>query len=404
MVTRRKKEEEGKGTSMVEVPKAAVKPKNLTPEQETELQGKADKVIEELKAADGSALIEVEERISNVGVQGQKATSSSVALLQERMGRVIYSDNKASVSKDLTNDIQNLQDVLGKINPKGIQNEARFRIIRIIPFFGNWIVRILKETANRRLSLQEFIDHLEESLQSGELMLRQDNAQLLVMYSDLEKKQTLTQTDAYLAELLMERLATLIQETPDDDKKRNAYNKVLFRVATRAQDLRAMENVHEQFFVSITMTRDNNDMLVATVRRMLTMGMQVVYVAFAIHAALMRQKDVIAASKATRDFLGNMILSNATMVNDHVAQIGDLYKQPVIAMDKLEASIQQLEEAIDATNRLQSEGIEAAKGNIVKIKELTQRVKDKAGELPSTEIRSIEASETLELKEGTIEE
>lgn len=403
MVTRRKKEDEEKGTSVIEAPKAAKKPKNLTPEQEKELQGRADKAIEELKAADGSALIEVEERIANVGVQDQKSTSSSVALLQERMGRVIYSDNKVSVSKDLTNDIQNLQDVLGKINPRDIQNEARFRIIRFIPFFGNWIVRILKETANRRLTLQEFIDHLEESLQQGELMLRQDNAQLLVMFSDLEKKQALIQSDAYLAELLMERLAILIQETLDDDKKKNAYNKVLFRVATRAQDLRAMENVHEQFFVSITMTRDNNDMLVATVRRMLTMGMQVVYVAFAIHAALMRQKDVIAASKATRDFLGNMILSNATMVNSHVAEIGDLYKQPVIAMDKLEASIQQLEEAIDATNRLQSEGIEAAKSNIVKIKDLTQRVKDKAGELPSTEIRSIEASETLQLKEGTVE-
>jgi len=382
------------------VGKAVVKSDSLTDEQKKELQNKADNAIEDLKSAEGSAILDVEERITNVGIQDQKAMSSSLALLQERMGHVFYSDNKASTSSALTKDIANLQNVLGKINPRDIQNEARFRIIRIIPFFGNWVVKVLQETANRRLTLQEFIDHLEESLQHGELMLRQDSAQLKVMYSELEKKQALIAADAYLAELLMDRLTKLIAETPDEEKKKNSYNRVLFRVATRAQDLRAMENVHEQFSVSIEMTRDNNDMLVATVQRMLSLGMQVVYIAFAIHAALMRQRDVIAAEKGTREFLGNMILTNATMINRHVAEIGDLYKQPVIAMDKLEASIHQLEMAIDATNKLNAEGIEVARGNIAKIKILTEEVRDKAGQLPNTKILSIEASDTLQLTSG----
>jgi len=376
------------------------KPDFLTDEQDKELQDRANKAVENLKNAEGSAVLDIEEGITNVGIQDQKATSSSLALLQERMGNVFYSDNKASVSSTLTKDIANLQGVLSKVNPKDIQNETKFQIIRLLPFFGNWIVRVLKETANRRVTLQEFIDHLEESLQHGELMLKQDNAQLKVMYSDLEKKQKLVSSDAYLAELLMERLTRLVGETPDEDKKKNGYNRVLFKVSTRAQDLRVMENAHEQFFTSIEMTRDNNEMLVATVQRMLTLGMQVVYIAFAIHAALMRQKDVIAAEKGTREFLGNMILANATMINRHVAEIGDLYKQPVIAMDKLEASIHQLEVAIDATNKLTAEGIQVARRNIEKVKILTEEVKDKAGQLPSTSIMSIEASDTLQLKSG----
>jgi len=376
------------------------KPEHLTDEQDKELKDKADKAILDLKSADGSAVFDVEEKITNVGIQDQKATSSSLALLQERMGHVFYSDDKVSSSESLTKDIGNLQKALARVNPKDIQNEARFRIIRIIPFFGNWIVKVLQETANRRLTLQEFIDHLESSLEHGQLMLRQDNAQLKVMYSDLEKKQKLVETDAYLAELLIERLEQLIAETPDEDKKKNGYNRVLFRVSARAQDLRAMENAHEQFFASIEMTRDNNDMLVATVERMLSLGMQVVYVAFAIHAALMRQKDVIAAEKGTREFLGNMILNNATMINRHVTEIGDLYKQPVIAMDKLEASIHQLELAIDATNRLNAEGIKIAKVNIEKVKQLTEEVKDKVGSLPDTKLISLEASDTLQLQSG----
>lgn len=378
----------------------ATKPSSITDEQAKEIQHQADNVLEELSGAEGAKVFDVEDRIINVGIQDQKSTSSSLALLQERMGKVFYSDNKSSVTAGLTKDITDLQGALIKVNPKDIQKEAKYRIIKIIPFFGNWVVNVLKESANRRLTLQEFVDHLEESLQNGERMLKQDNIQLKVMYSDIEEKQKLISSDAYFAEVLMEKLSKLAEETPDEDKKKNSYNKVLFRLATRAQDLRAMENVHEQFYISIEMTRDNNDMLVATVQRMLTLGMQVVYVAFAIHAALMRQKDVIEAQKGTKSFVSNMILSNATMIHSHVAEIGDLYKEPVIAMDKLEASIDQLELAIDETNRLKAEGIDRARENITKIKQLTERIKEKAGELPPSNIASLEASKTLELPPG----
>jgi uncharacterized protein YaaN involved in tellurite resistance len=394
------KMEMGDRSNIISVPLRSSRPDHITDEQDRELKGKADKAILDLKNSEGSDTFDVEERISNVGVQDQRATSSSLALLQERMGSVFYSENKASASENLTKNIATLQGALARVNPRDIQTEAKFRIIRLIPFFGNWIVKVLKESANRRITLQEFIDHLEESLEHGQLMLRQDNAQLKVMYSDLEKKQKLVTADAYLAELLIERLAKLVKESPEDDKRKASYNRILFKVATRAQDLRAMENAHEQFFASIEMTRDNNDMLVATVERMLTLGMQVVYVAFAIHAALMRQKDVIAAERGTREFLGNMILTNATMINNHVAEIGDLYKQPVIAMDKLEASIHQLEMAIDSTNKLNAEGITVARANIEKIKKLTEEVKDKVGELPSTKLISLEASDTLKLSSG----
>jgi len=234
-------------------------------------------------------------------------------------------------------------------------------------------------------------------------MLKQDNAQLKVMYSDIEDKQILIGSDAYFAEVLMEKL-TEAAASVEDDKKRNDLQKTLFKVATRAQDLRAMENIHEQFFVSIEMTRDNNDMLIATAQRMLTMGMNVVYIAFAIHAALARQKNVIEAVRGTKEFIGNMIVSNATMINSHVKEIGDLYKEPVVAMDKLGEAISQLELAIDATNKLKAEGIDKARENITKIKVMTEDIKTKAGALPSTNVKSLEASKTLMLAGGNLED
>jgi uncharacterized protein YaaN involved in tellurite resistance len=379
--------------------KPAVKPENVTDQEAIEIKAHASQVVAQLLAVSGSEEMTVADSITNVGIQDQKTVSSGIALLQERMGNIFYSDNKNSVTENMSKDITQLQGALAKVNPDDIKKETRYKILTIIPFFGNRIINILKVASDRRLTLQEFVDHLQKSLESGETILRQDNAQLKVMYEDIEKKQLLINQDAYFAEVLMEELDKAISECKDD-KKKGSLQKVLFKVATRAQDLRAMENVHEQFFISIDMTRDNNDMLLATVQRMLSMGMNVINIAFAIHAALARQQNVIDAEKATRDFIGNLLVANATAINGHVKEIGDLYKEPVIAMDKLAASVQQLEQAIDATNKLKAEGIETARANIVKIKDITNEIKNKANLLPDSDVKSLEASKTLALKAG----
>lgn len=376
-----------------------VRPKDMSDEQAKAIKDNATKAVQALVAADGSAALTIQDQIINVGSQDQKQVSSSIALLQDRMSKVFQSDDKNSVTNNLTVDIANLQDTLSKINPKDIQKETWFQLLKYIPFLGNYMVRVLKVSSQKRLTLQQFVDHLEESLKAGELMLRQDNAQLKVMYEEIEEKQKLIKSDAYFADELMAQISDIIP-TVEDEKKKGDLQKVFFRVATRAQDLRAIENVFEQFFISIEMTRDNNDMLIATVERMLSMGMQVVYVAFAIHAALMRQQNVLEAERGTRDFIGKLLLSNATMVNQHVKDIGDLYKEPVIAMDKLQASIAQLEQAIDATNKLKSEGIAHAQENIIKIKALTEEMKSKVNSIPNTDIKSLEASKTLALPVG----
>jgi len=399
--TENKENNEVKNTELVPVTetKTVAKPDGLSDKQVEQMNAQADKVVTALVKAKGSEAITIEDQITNVGIQDQKAVSSGIALLQERMGNVFYSDKKTNATESLSKDIVQLQGVLSKINPKDIEKEAKYKIIKYIPFLGNWIVNVLKTSSERRLTLQEFVDHLEDSLKSGETMLRQDNAQLKVMFQEIEKKSDLIALDAYLAQILMDKLTKAVAETTDE-KKKNSLNKVLFKVATRAQDLKAMENIHEQFYTSIEMTRDNNDMLISTVQRMLSMGMNVVYVAFAIHSALSRQANVLEAQKGTREFLGNMIVNNATMINNHVKEIGDLYKEPIVAMDKLGKAIEQLEQAIDATNKLKAEGIERARENIYKITIMTDELKNKSGQLPSTDIQSIEASKTLALPSG----
>lgn len=396
------KDNGAKGANLVpSIPeiKPSVKPATLTDRQASELKAQADKAVQSLVKAEGSQAMALSDSIANVGICDQKAVSSGIQLLQEKMGSVFYGAKKSQVTADLTKNVSELQTALVRINPKDIQKETRYRIVRYVPFLGNWLVRVLKESNTRSLTLQQFIEHLEDSLKNGETILKQDNAQLLVMCRDIEDKQKLVAADAYYAEVLMEKLDEAIIQT-QDEKKKGQLQKVLFRVSTRAQDLRAMENINEQFSVAIEMTRDNNDMLVGTVQRMLSMGMNVVYVSMAIHAALLRQSNVLAAAQGTRDFIGNMIVSNATQINNHIKEIGDLYKEPIVAMDKIGKACELLEQAIDETNKLKIESIERAKGNIAKIKVLTEEIKTKAGTLPDTDVKSLEASKTLELPVG----
>jgi uncharacterized protein YaaN involved in tellurite resistance len=386
------------GLATIDV-KPATPPEGLTESQIKDINAHAQKSVDTLLTTKGSEMMTASEQITNVGIQDQKTISNGIALLQEKMGGIFYSKDKSNVTDNMSKDITELQNVLAKINPTDIQKEGRYRLIRIIPFFGDKIVNILKESSNKGMTLQQFVEHLDESLKTGETMLRQDNAQLKVMYQDLEGKQKLINADAYFAEVLMEKLSDAIATTTDE-KVKNNLNKILFKVATRAQDLRAMNNIHEQFFVSIEMARDNNDLLIDGARRMITMGMNVVYVSMAIHTALIRAKNVKDVEVGTGEFIGKMLVSNATIINGMVTEIGDLYKRPFVSMEMMEKAVAQLEQAIDSTNKLKAEGIERAKENIVKIKIMTDEIKNKSGQLPDSDIKSLEASKTLLLDSG----
>ena len=246
--------------------KPAVAPDTLTLEQRADINKHADDIVAKFLAAKGFDSLTIQDSIVNVGVQDQKTVSSSVALLQDRIGTVFNSPEKTDLDKSVSEDMTKLQTTLERVNPKDIQKQQMYRWVYIIPFFGNRIVRALKQASTNGMTMKEFIDHLQQSLQAGETGLRRDNADLKVIFETLEQKQVIIQSDAYLAETIMNKLDD-IRTTEKDSKKLATINNVLYKVSARAQDLRAMENVHEQFFQSIIMLRNDNDNLIATIQK-----------------------------------------------------------------------------------------------------------------------------------------
>ncbi len=145
----------------------------------------------------------------------------------------------------------------------------------------------------------------------------------------------------------------------DDARKRDRAQNVLYDVSVRVQDLRTMEEVNNQFFVSIEMTRDNNTRLGQAVERTLALATNTLMVGLAIQSALARQKRVLEATQRTREFLGELIVANAAAIKQHTNEIGDVYKNPVIAIEKLQQAHNDLLEALDTASRLKTEGIES---------------------------------------------
>ena len=72
-----------------------------------------------------------------------------------------------------------------------------------------------------------------------------------------------------------------------------------------------------------------------------------------------------------------MIVQNAGAIRRQTEEIGDLYNEPVIAMDKLAQAHHDLLAALDAASRLREDGVATARRNIVELTALTRELGDR---------------------------
>jgi uncharacterized protein YaaN involved in tellurite resistance len=82
-------------------------------------------------------------------------------------------------------------------------------------------------------------------------------------------------------------------------------------------------------------------------------------------------------NKAVREFqdgLGDMMAQNAAAVNQAAKEVGDLYNNPVIALEKLEEGFNQLMQAVNTAN-------ETMATSTVKALEASARLADMSAEL-----------------------
>ena len=368
--------------------KEPLAPQGVSEEEMKALRSRATELVNDLGTATGSKELEMTDTIGNLGIQAQRTAGTELDLLRIRVGDMLTQEGpSAQISKDLID----LRGALNQINPHEMR-QATFmsRLLSKLPFVGNPALKALERIAIRYEPVSKQVSIIETQLREGRTMLAKDNVELRMLYGQVEAQQLPIQKNAYMGELVMEQLDELLKRTEDALKGERVRNS-LHDVSMRVQDLRTMEAVHTQFFVSIEMTRQNNNRLGQSVERTLALGSNVVMVGLAIQSALIRQKRVLEATQRTREFLGNLIVANAASIRQHTQEIGDVYNNPVIAIDKITQAHNDLMEAMDMADRLKQEGIDGARENIAKLSKLSadlqersQGLRDQGGATPQS--------------------
>ena len=367
-------------------------PQALTDQEVQEFQKRAADLVKELESASGSQELELIDGISNVGLQAQRVAGNELGLLRGRVGDMMTNEGAGN---EIARDLVDLRVTLNEINPNEVGNLGIVRrIFSLIPIVGklNPALQMLERIAIRYEPVSRQVSIIENRLREGRSMLVRDNVELRKLYEQVETQQLPIQKNAYLGELVMDQLTNVIERT-DDTLRVERLRNALHDVSMRVQDMRIMEVVHTQFFVSIEMSRQNNTRLGQSVDRTLALATNVVTVGLAIQTALSRQKRVMEATRKTREFLGDMIASNAATIRQHTEAIGDIYNSPVIAVEKITQAHDDLMEAMNMADRLKQEGIDSARVNIAKLSQLSTELQQRAGALAEqkTEVNSVEA-------------
>ncbi len=349
-------------------------PKGMTPEEGAELKARSAAIVNQLDQASGSKEMEMVDSITAVGIQAQKQAGAELNLLRGQVADILSNEGTGG---QVTKDLVDLRVALNEINPNENQSGIR-RILNLLPFHKS-LLNILERIAIRYETVAQQVLVIEKRLQDGRMMLRRDNIELRKLYEQVESQQVPIVKNAYFGELLMQQLDELLARTTDS-RKRQRIQSALYDVSMRVQDLHTMVEVDTQFFVSIDMTRENNTRLGESVDRTLSLATNTLMVGLAIQSALARQKRVLEANQRTQEFLGDLIVGNAAAIKQHTAEIGDAYKNPVVAIEKLTQAHNDLVEALDMAERLKTEGIDAARENIAKLKQLADQLDQKAGE------------------------
>ena len=124
----------------------------------------------------------------------------------------------------------------------------------------------------------------------------------------------------------------------------------------------------------------------------LSVATKVVTIGLAIQAALVRERQVMEANARVQHFIGDLIVANATAIRKHTEEIGEVYNNPVIALDKIAQAHQELIDAMDLADRLKQEGIVKARENIAELSRLSEEFQQRVGALRGADgPKSIEA-------------
>lgn len=339
-------------------------PKWAVSEQVSTLKEKAQQLVTTTQEKSGPALTRV---IDGIGASAHKKMSSANDVMSGSVNSLLKGlDGKSPTGEKLLE----LRSTMDELNPHSLHNAWWF----------SWMPKGVKRKAVNRFvrkyqPMQAHVNGIFDGLRNGKDELLESSIALEHQYDEIMAAKKEIESEIFIGEVFVEKIEERESQTPTEDiQESQKLASVKNQAMRRIRDLRTMEQAAVQFFISIDQTISTNSLLGEQIDSALTVGPMVMNNALRIQAALAQQKAVGDAVKGFQDGLGDMMAQNASAVNQAAQDIGDLYNNPVIGLEKLEESFDQLMNAVQTAN-------ETMASSTVKARETSARLADMTLEL-----------------------
>ena len=361
-------------------PPAAPEPKlpaTVDEQDANELRDKARELIAQLDAAPQDR--QLARSLGSIGSDAQQRAGHEIDLLKTKVGTLL--NDLDGPGAKIPQGLMQLRKTMDEVNPHVLGSAPRglfSKLLRRTPIIGD----VLADIAVKYESVQTQIDQIVDGLRAGKDQLLQDSLELDRLYRQVQSAQLDVQKASFLGELLWQGFEAGLPDVTEP-AERQRLETLIHRVAMRVQDLRTMEQVNIQFFISIDMTIQNNDHLSDAIARTVTVTRSLLTIGLAIQAALANQKKIMEAVKKTQEYTADMLTANAAAIKQQTAEIGDMYKNPVLALDKVKQAYDDLMGAMDQMDEIRRTGTESARAGIAELDQMTATLAPKAEGLHS---------------------
>lgn len=343
-------------------------------------------LITQVKEKTGPAMMRV---IDNIGGNSQKKMAAANDLMTNSVASLLKGlDGKSPTGEKLLE----LRSAMDDLNPHSLSNAWWF----------SWMPKGVKRKAIARFvhryePMQKHVNGILSGLRAGKDDLLETSIELEHQYTEIEGAQKEIQSEIYIGELFIEDIENKESAVDTSDLQEvQKLSSVKNKAARRIRDLRTMEQAAVQFFISIDQTVSTNELLSEQIDSALTVGPMVMTNALRIQVALAKQDTVKKAVQGFQEGLGDMMAQNAAAVNKAASEVGDMYNNPVIALEKMEEGFDQLMNAVQTAN-------ETMATSTLKAREASARLAKMTAELSPVAAGMRESREDANSDEKVIE-
>ncbi|CCK75775.1 MAG: toxic anion resistance protein [Oleispira antarctica] len=328
------------------------------------MQKRSQELAESTKTSGGPALNRI---VGNIGASAQKKMASANDLMKGNVNSLLKGlDGKSPAGEKLLE----LRSTMDQLNPHSLHNAWWF----------SWMPNTIKRKAVSRFvrqyqPMQSHVEAIFDGLRNGKDDLLESNLALEQQYNEIAAAKKEIESEIYIGELFIQQVDAQDAETPAEDiQEKQKFATVKNQAMRRIRDLRTMEQASVQFFISIDQTIATNSLLDESIDSALTVGPMVMNNALRIQAALAQQETIKDAVQQFQAGLGDMMAQNAGSIEKAAQEVGDLYNNPVIALQKMEEGFDKLMNAVKIANDTMSTSTAKARETSDRLADMTAQL------------------------------